>query len=343
MPPLELLIGNKRYSSWSMRPWLVLAASGLAFEEKLIPFHVPDWQARVGSPSGKVPLLRHGDVVIHESLAIAEYVAELAPDAGLWPADRERRAVARAISTEMHAGFAALRRECPMDTLRRAATWSLSHDARAEATRVQTIWRDCLQKGGGPFLFGRFGIADAMFAPVVTRFLSYGVDISPEVRAYMDAVLAFEPVRAWIDASAAEKDWGGAGGAPTVGPPKDAGDALAFARAWADAWSRRDLEGVLGQYADHVVFSSPKAAPILGTSDVRGKEALRRYWTAALAQTTRLSFEVVGVTLDAPGRTLLVEYTSDTSSGRMRAAETMVFDTMGRIVRGAAYYGAGFP
>lgn len=207
---LELVIANKRISSWSMRPWLVLSASGLPFTERLVRYLHPSWTAEVGSPSGKVPLLRDGALAIHESLAICEYVAELAPQAGLWPADRAARAVARAVSSEMHAGFPALRSECSNDLLRRERNWPLSDKARLEVARVEELWRDCRARfgAGGPYLFGAtFGIADAMFAPIVGRFGSYGVEVGAEAQAYVETIWSNDHVRRWVAGAEAERDW----------------------------------------------------------------------------------------------------------------------------------------
>lgn len=209
MVPLSLVIGNRRFSSWSMRPWLVLRASGLPFETELVPFHDPEFKAKIASPSGKVPLLRHGELALHESLAIAEYVAELAPEAHLYPEARAARALARSLAAEMHAGFGALRKECPMDVLRRFSGHELSPAAKADVARATTLFRETRagHGAGGPFLFGPFGVVDAMFAPLVTRLVTYGIAVEPEVRAYVDAVMAHPAVREWIEAAEAEADF----------------------------------------------------------------------------------------------------------------------------------------
>lgn len=209
MLPLTLVIGNRRFSSWSMRPWLVLRASGLPFETELVPFHAPDFRARVDSPSGKVPLLRHGDLRLHESLAIVEYIAELAPEAKLYPETREARAIARSLAAEMHAGFAALRSECPMDVLRRVDNHGLSPAARADVARATELFTTTRARfgAGGPFLFGAFGLVDAMFAPLVTRLGTYGIAVEPAVQAYVDAVMAHPAVREWIADAGAEADY----------------------------------------------------------------------------------------------------------------------------------------
>jgi len=210
---LKLVIGNKNYSSWSMRPWLALRANNIAFEEVFIPLYTgdADKQRILGfSRAGKVPTLIDGDVTVWDSLAIIEYLAERFPEAGLWPEDRADRAYARSISAEMHSGFMALRNECPMNLHRPVREAALSQDARANVARIQEIWLDCRERqnklGGkpGPFLFGAFGAADAMFAPVVYRFRSFAIDVAPKVRAYMDTMLALPAVEEWTKAGLAE-------------------------------------------------------------------------------------------------------------------------------------------
>ena len=205
---LKLVIGNKNYSSWSMRPWIGLKAVGIAFDEDVISLYVDGSREQIlkHSPSGKVPVLIDGDVHVWESLAILEYAAEKYPNAGLWPSDPAARAHARAISTEMHAGFAALREECGMNLWRPPAKKALSADAQANIARVQAIWTDCRARfgTGGPFLFGRFGIADAMYAPVVSRFETYAVDVSAVVAAYMRAMTALAAWQEWRRAALRE-------------------------------------------------------------------------------------------------------------------------------------------
>ena len=206
---LKLVIGNKNYSSWSMRPWLALRANNIAFEEVFIPLYTGDAdKQRIldFTPSGKVPVLIDGDVTVWDSLAIIEYVAERFPQAGLWPEDRARRAYARSISAEMHSGFMALRDECGMNLHRPIRAIALSADARANVARVQQIWIECRERYGklGPFLFGAFGAADAMFAPVVHRFRIYAIPVEPEVRAYMDAMMALPAFQEWTRAALAE-------------------------------------------------------------------------------------------------------------------------------------------
>ena len=207
---LKLVIGNKNYSSWSMRPWLALRASNIAFEEIFIPLYTDDAdkQRILGfTRSGKVPALIDGDITVWDSLAIIEYIAERFPEAKLWPQDRAARAHARSISAEMHSGFLPLRNECGMNLHRPIRAIALSADAQANVTRVQQIWTECRDRYGksGPFLFGAFGAADAMYAPVVHRFRTYAIDVSPMVQSYMDTMMALPAFAEWTRAGLAEK------------------------------------------------------------------------------------------------------------------------------------------
>jgi len=207
MAGMKLVIGNKNYSSWSMRPWLALRASGIPFEETVIPLYTgaADKQRILDvSPAGKVPILVDGDVTVWDSLAIIEYLAEKFPDRKLWPADRAARAHARAISAEMHSGFASLRNECGMNLHRPVRQVALSQDARDNIARVQEIWSGCLQRYGGPFLFGSFGGVDAMYGPVVHRFRTYAIEVTPIVRAYMAAMQALPAFAEWTRDGLAE-------------------------------------------------------------------------------------------------------------------------------------------
>jgi glutathione S-transferase len=206
---LKLVIGNKNYSSWSMRPWLALRANNIAFEEVFIPLYTGDEdKQRILSvtPSGKVPALIDGDVTIWDSLAIIEYAAERFPEARLWPEDRARRAHARSISAEMHSGFMALRNECGMNLHRPIRGVGLSADARANIARIEQIWIGCRERYGkwGPFLFGSFGGADAMFGPVVHRFRTYAIEVAPEVQAYMKTMMELPAFQEWTRAALAE-------------------------------------------------------------------------------------------------------------------------------------------
>jgi len=206
---LKLVIGNKNYSSWSMRPWVAMKAGGIAFEEIFIPLYTgsADKQRLLDvSPAGKVPALIDGDVTVWDSLSIVEYLAERFPEARLWPDAREARARARSIAAEMHSGFAALRNECGMNLHRPVKAKPLSEAARADIARVQEIWTDCRTRYGaqGPYLLGAFSAADAMYAPVVHRFRIYAIDVSPVARDYMAAMMALPAFAEWTKAGLAE-------------------------------------------------------------------------------------------------------------------------------------------
>lgn len=206
---LKLVIGNKNYSSWSMRPWMALKAAGIPFDEVVIPLYTGDAdKQRILSftRSGKVPVLVDGDITVWDSLAIIEYAAERFPEARLWPRDVATRAHARSVSAEMHSGFMALRKECDMNIHRPIRPRVLSADAKENIARIQQIWTECRMRYGkdGPFLFGAFGGADAMFAPVIHRFRTYDIEVTPPVRDYMATMLANAAFREWTDAALAE-------------------------------------------------------------------------------------------------------------------------------------------
>ena len=207
---LKLIIGNKNYSSWSFRPWIAMKAAGIAFEETVISLDAEDFKAHVApvSGTGNVPVLIDSDVRVWESLAILEYLAEKFPNAGLWPADAVARAHARAIANEMHAGFLPLRRHLPMNMWRPVIKRELTPEAAANVARIEAIWNECRTRfgKGGPFLFGRFGAADAMYAPVVARLHTYAVAVGAGTRAYMDAVMALLAWREW-HAAAVKEPW----------------------------------------------------------------------------------------------------------------------------------------
>ncbi len=210
MNPLTLVIGNKNYSSWSLRPWLVLRHLGIAFEEVRIPLYRPDsvGALAVWSPSGKVPVLHDGDLRVWDSLAICEYLAERFPDQRLWPEDRAARAVARSVVSEMHAGFTGLRHAMSMNIRSRYPGKGRTPECLKDIERILAIWVDCRSRfgAGGAFLFGRFGIADAMYAPVVLRFRTYGVPLEGVAQDYADAVLALPALQAWVTDALAESE-----------------------------------------------------------------------------------------------------------------------------------------
>jgi len=207
MADLTIYVGNRNYASWSLRAWLALKATGAAFEEVVIPILVPGSKETLlkYSPSGKVPALHHGDIVVWDSLAICGYLADIFPEAGLWPADPAAKAMARSISAEMHSAFMALRREFPMNIRSSFPRREISADAQTDINRVMAIWRQCRnrfgEKNGGDFLFGPFTIADAMFAPVVTRFRTYKFDLEREADAYCDAIMALPAMQEWAAAA----------------------------------------------------------------------------------------------------------------------------------------------
>lgn len=207
---LQLIIGNKNYSSWSFRPWLAMKVAGIAFEETVISLDAPDFKARLAAfgGTGKVPLLIDGDTCVWESLAILEYLAEQFPAAALWPKEAKARAHARAIASEMHAGFPTLRRDLPMNVRRPVKAQPLKAAAAADALRIDAIWNECRTHfcAAGPFLYGTFGAADAMYAPVVARFSTYAVEVSATSRSYMQAIMALPAWSEWR-AAARREPW----------------------------------------------------------------------------------------------------------------------------------------
>ena len=203
-----LVIGNKNYSSWSLRVWLLLRTFGVAFRELKLPLDTPEFDARIRdySPSGRVPALLDGGVKVWDSLAIVEYANERWLAGRGWPADSATRAHARAISAEMHGGFGPLRNALPFNCCKRVHGRTFDADVAADIARVQALWRETRERFGadGPFLFGPFGIADAMYAPVVLRFVTHGVALDPAARAYSDALTALPALREWLAEAATE-------------------------------------------------------------------------------------------------------------------------------------------
>ena len=209
---LTLIIGNKKYSSWSFRPWIAMTVAGIPFAERVIPFESEEFRREVGgvSGTGKVPVLIDGDIRIWESLAILEYLAEKFPEASLWPKEVAARAHARVVANEMHAGFQAMRNHLPMNFARRVIKRELTPDVVANVKRIEALWADCRARFGekaqpaGPFLFGAFSNADAMYAPVVGRFQTYDVDVGEGTRAYMKAMMALPAWQQWVAAGIKE-------------------------------------------------------------------------------------------------------------------------------------------
>lgn len=215
---LKLYIGNKNYSSWSMRPWVLLRQAGIPFEEVMVRFDAfsadSQFKQRLGpvSPTGKVPVLVDGELVVWDTLAIAEYVAEQHPALGLWPADRAARARARSVCAEMHSGFQALRSACMMNIEASlpevgALAWRDKPAVRADVQRLVAMWSELLSAHGGPMLFGAFSIADAYFAPVCMRLKTYALPVPAHISDYVERVRALPGVRAWIDGALAEQDF----------------------------------------------------------------------------------------------------------------------------------------
>jgi glutathione S-transferase len=205
---MKLIIGNKNYSSWSLRPWVLLKYFGIPFEEVLIPLYEGDYKARIlkYSPQGKVPVLIHGAVAVWESLAIAHYVADLFPEKNMWPREPSARGLAYAISQEMHAGFVQLRAHMPMNLRGSYPGEGRTPDVEKDMARVTEIWTACRKqfKDDGPFLFGPFTVADAMFAPVVTRFRTYGVSLNGAALDYMKTMSALPAFKEWEEAGIKE-------------------------------------------------------------------------------------------------------------------------------------------
>jgi len=211
---MKLIIGNKNYSSWSLRGWLAVKQSGLSFEEITVNISGEDWEEAkrawgdIQPSSGKVPILWDGDVVIWDSLAIIEYLADKVGRDRFWPKDDAARGMARSMVAEMHSSYLPLRREMPMNVRRRFEGFEISDEARINIVRILTLWAEARARfgGGGPFLFGTFSAADIIYAPIVSRFLSYGVGVPGFAQAYMQAIWEHEWMQAWIKA-AEDEEW----------------------------------------------------------------------------------------------------------------------------------------
>jgi glutathione S-transferase len=246
-----LVLGNKNLSSWSLRPWLPLRYAGIPFRERVVPFETDGWRESIQalSPSRRVPVIHHGEHVIWDSLAICEYAAERFPDARLWPSDLGQRALARSVSAEMHSGFASLRRDLSMDVVARHPRRPMSHETESDVARVRELWAECRARAAslqgdesGPFLFGRFSIADAMFAPVVWRFRTYDVELEGSARAYYEAMLALPAMKEWEQGAIAEVA------------------ALSAARDAAAESATRAPDPTSAQHCFAVIFSSLRTA-----------------------------------------------------------------------------------
>jgi glutathione S-transferase len=208
---MKLLIGNKNYSSWSLRPWLLLKQLGIPFEEEALSFNDPQFKARIKrhSPAGMLPVLVDGDLAVWDTLAIVEYVAERFPEHGVWPQAVPARARARSVCAEMHAGFSALRERLPMNCQLTFPSPPPDLAVKRDIARVVQSWTDCREQfgAGGPFLFGAFSAADAYYAPVVLRFLAFNVDLPEVARRYLQTVRGLPPLEAWVAAGQAEDDF----------------------------------------------------------------------------------------------------------------------------------------
>lgn len=206
MSALRLFIGNKNYSSWSFRPWFAMKAMQIAFDEQLVPFDFENGNPRFAefTPAKKVPTLHDGDLVVWDSLAILEYLADKFPEKSLWPTDASSRAIARSVANEMHSGFTALRNECPMNMRRKPEPLKVSDDVRTDIRRIEDIWSTSLDASGGPFLFGALSNADAMYAPVVSRIATYQLSDSPVVKTYSQAMTKLPAWIEWETAGIAE-------------------------------------------------------------------------------------------------------------------------------------------
>lgn len=203
MNKLTMYLGSKNISSWSLRAWLMLLQTGADFEAVFIQLDQPDTNEKIAkvSPSEKVPVLKHGEQTVWDSLAIGEYLAEIFPTAQLWPSDSHLRAIARSISCEMHAGFQMLRKHLPFNSQGRFANYPIPEEAHKDIRRVIQIWEDCRRRHSdkGPFLFGKFTIADAMFAPVASRFITYNVNLSQVAEEYVSAIMALPEMQMWCN------------------------------------------------------------------------------------------------------------------------------------------------
>jgi glutathione S-transferase len=210
---MKLIIGNKNYSSWSLRGWLACKQSGLPFEEIIVPLYGEDWEQQkrqsedLAPSSGKVPILWDGEAVVWDSVAIIEYLADRVGRDRYWPKEDDARAMARSMVAEMHSSYLALRRECPMNIRRRMEDAEFGDETRADIMRILTLWAEARARfgKGGPFLFGTFGAADIIYAPVVSRFITYGVAVPGFAVTYMQSVWEHDWMQQWVNAAEAEE------------------------------------------------------------------------------------------------------------------------------------------
>lgn len=207
---LSLVIGNKNYSSWSLRPWFLLKQLRITFTEIRVPLYTPTFAAEIAplSPTGLVPALHHGDLIISDSLAITEFINDVLAPGRVWPSDVTQRAIARGVCAQMHSGFTALRAEMPMNCRRVGVEINVSEQVEQDIDRICALWRDCRRRYGsqGPWLFGEFSAADAFYAPVALRFNTYVVPVDPTSNDYIDTILAADAIRAWVNAARNETE-----------------------------------------------------------------------------------------------------------------------------------------
>jgi glutathione S-transferase len=287
MHDLTLVILNKNYSSWSMRPWVLLAHLGVPFTESMILGHEADAPERMRavSPTAKMPVLLHDGLTVWESLAIAEYLAELHPDAELWPSDRVKRAEARAVAAEMHAGFVDLRTNCTMNVVLRTKR-PLDAATRRDVDRIDAIFTDLRARhaADGPYLMGRFGIVDAMFAPVATRFRSYGIDVSPEAQAYVDTLLAHPAVSRFCDEAAREAErtpaFATLGSALGVAHTAHQPDAPCWAVIFANQMADGSEYGPMAERMQRAAKASPGYIDYVSTRSAEGFGITVSYWSS---------------------------------------------------------------
>ena len=283
-PELLLILGNKNLSSWSLRPWVLLRQAGIPFQERVLPFETPGWRDAIAalSPSRRVPVLHDGELAVWDSLAICEYVAELFPDARLWPDDRAVRALARSVSAEMHAGFANLRRDMSMDVVARVPRRPMSAETNDDVRRVLAIWSECRARtaarapSGGPFLFGPFSVADAMFAPVAWRFRTHDVDVEhPAARAYLETLLALPAMKDWERAAEAEVAGLRAAAAAPDANPERTPDPTSAQHCFAVIFSSQRTPGVpeaYGAASQAMVELAAKQPGFLGVESARNAD-----------------------------------------------------------------------
>jgi glutathione S-transferase len=339
---LKLVIGNRRFSSWSLRPWLLMRQLGIPFEVEQIPYTRDNWSAAVKAHhgAGTVPVLITPGFAVGDSLAITETLAELHPAAAVWPANPAQRAQARGLCAEMHASFGAIRQECSFDLFRDGTPRPLSPAGQAQLARADAILSSADAWQG--FLFGAFSAADAFYIPLALRVPQYGLQVSPAARAYIDRALALPSVQTWIAEAAPERHWPAQspGGRPYHKALVTGEDALRLARHWVECWNARRLEDVLALFADDAVFLSPKAESMIGYARVEGKAPLRAYWSTALDKIGTVEFTLETADWDATTSTVNVIYQAALGGRRSRAAERWVLDPAGLIRHGEAYYGA---